>query len=476
MRLNNFFLVSAAALVAAPLSAQFQPALPYAKTLDLVAIDTDSDSVWRLADLNQDGDYLDAGEVTSLYSDTVGPFAWTSPSSIAADPWGTVFVGDVSNDAIYAMRDQNGDGDAVDAGEVRVFFDLTNASGLPMQQSQGLGVDSGGVVFVACSNPSGNIGDTILRLQDLNGDGDANDLGEASVFYAIAGSAAVNSFSIPTKVQVGLDGAVYFTDVGSGLGQRGVWRLFDGNGNGSIDAGEATNYWNPSTGNGQYWSLAIDQTGHFYVSDHIGEIVYRGFDTDGSGTITASEQTVFYQTSGSTWWDLAVRDDGSLWLCDSEGTTNDKITRLVDLDNDGSALGLGEATPVYEQSLAAVPFEIRGLAVMRGPTLNLNPATAQVGSTVNYQVWTSKPFELVVPALALSLIPPFSLAPFGSLEVDPLSVVLLGVGLSDANGSFVYPVTLPNNPIYIGTFGTQALCGDGFRLFLSNGALMTLTP
>lgn len=475
MRLNNFLLVTAAALLAAPLSAQYAPILPFARTMDLVVADTGSDIAWRLADLNQDGDYNDAGEVTALYDELVGPYLWTSPSCIVSDFLGTVYVGDVSTDAIYAMRDQNGDGDANDAGEARIFFDTTNASGVAMQQSQGITVDATGVVFVAVSNPSGGIGDQIIRLRDLNADGDANDLGEANVFYAIPGSTGTAAFSIPTKVLVGPDAAVYFADVGTGIGQRGVWRLFDSDGSGTIDASEAVNFWNPTPSNGQYWSLAIDQTGAFYLSEHVGDVVYRGVDADASGTITAAEQTVFYQTTPATWWDLAVREDGTLWLCDSDGAS-DKITRLVDLNSDGSAMGPNEATRVYEANLAATPIEIRGMAVMRAPTLTLSPPTAQVGSTINYEIRTSKPFELAVPALALSLIPSFSLAPFGSLEVDPFSVVLLGVGLSDASSSFVYPVTLPNNPIFIGTFGTQALCGDGFRLYLSNGALMTLTP
>jgi hypothetical protein len=54
--------------------------------------------------------------------------------------------------------------------------------------------------------------------------------------------------------------------------------------------------------------------------------------------------------------------------------------------------------------------------------------------------------------------------------------VLLSLGLADAQCNYSTPLTLPNNPVFIGTYATQALCGDLFRLYLTNGASLTLTP
>ncbi|MFN0253689.1 MAG: hypothetical protein ACKV2T_42870, partial [Kofleriaceae bacterium] len=48
-------------------AAQVPPALPFARTLDLLVVDSSYDGVWRLADFNQDGDYNDPGEISSYY-------------------------------------------------------------------------------------------------------------------------------------------------------------------------------------------------------------------------------------------------------------------------------------------------------------------------------------------------------------------------------------------------------------------------
>src|SRR5688572_30722632 len=82
-------LLAVAGTLTAPVRAQFPPALPYARTLDVLVVDTNADGVWHLADFNQDGDFNDAGEISSYYSDTLGAYAWTSPTAIVVAPDGT---------------------------------------------------------------------------------------------------------------------------------------------------------------------------------------------------------------------------------------------------------------------------------------------------------------------------------------------------------------------------------------------------
>lgn len=476
MYLNKIACSAAFVGLASPLLAQFPPVLPLPRTLtDHVVVDTTNDRLWRLVDFDQDGLFHTPGEVTLAYDDTIGAFAWNSPSCVTITPDGRILVGDVSTDFVYVLRDLNGDGDYQDAGEIGSFFDPSNLSGVVMDQSQGITVNVLGHIFVAVSHPGTGNTDKILRLEDLNADGDANDLGEASIYYDVAGSSASNGFSIPTEILVGPDLALYWNDVGTGLGQRGVWRLFDANFNGNCnDPGEATLFWNPSTGNGQYWSLAIDQNGAFYVTDHVGEIVYRGFDLDGNQFIDGSEQTVFYQTSGSTWWDLTVQDDGSLFLFDSEG--DDHITRLVDLDADGTALGIGEAVEVYNAGLAAQAIAIRGAAVLPAPQLQLLPNTASVGTSTQLYVQTTHPGDAVLSFVSLGLTPPVSLPPYGLFELDPVVLILFDVGNADANRNYSVTIPLPFDFGLIGTYGVQAVCGDPFRAYLSNSTPMTLTP
>lgn len=473
MHLNT---ILCAAAITSPLLAQFPPLLPYPRTMDHLVADTFSDVLWRLADRDQDGLFHSPGEITLAYDSAVGAFAWSSPGSLCVTNDGRVLIADGGNDSIYALRDLNTDGDYHDAGEILTFFDALNAAGIVMQQAQGITVDALGRVLVAVSQPGTGNSDQILLLQDLNLDGDANDAGEASVFYNVPGASVGSAFSIPTRILVGPDLAVYWNDVGTGTNQRGIWRLFDGNGNGNCnDPGEAVRFWNPNNSAPQYWSLAIDQAGAFYVSDHVNDLVYRGMDGDGSSSIDPSEQTLFYQpASGTTWWDLTVQGDGSLYLFNSDGT--DTITRLVDLDADGNALGGGEAVEVYRASSAAQMIDIRAAVVLRAPQLLLSPNSASVGTSTQLYVRTTHPGDAVLSFVSLALIPPVSLPPFGQFELDPSLLILFDVGSSDAAGDYLTTIPVPFDFSLIGTYGVQSVCGDPFRAYLSNGTSMTLTP
>lgn len=469
--------VLAASQLLALATAQVPPALPWPRTLDLLVVDSTFDGIWRLADQNQDGDYEDAGEITVYYSDAVGAYVWSSPWAIATAVDGTVYASDVGTDAIYALRDGNGDGDANDPGEHRIFFDGTNAAGLPIPQAYGLTVDAIGRVFVAVNNASSPAGpDRILKLEDLNADGDALDANEATDYYSLPGTTGALALSIPTKVVVGPDGNVYYTEAGTGF-TKGVWRLVDSNQNGHCnDAGEASLFWTPPfTASPNYWALAVDASGHFLVADHSNnEQVWRAQDANQNGTIEPAEQTLFHQSTGSFWYDVVVRDDGSVLLSDSD--TTDKVTALRDLNADGDALDLGETTLAYFATTASQAIATRGAAMLRAPLLELSPPIVPIGQTTQIVARASKPGDLTVTVMSIGLGPNFPLAPWGQVEIDVTVFVSVGVGFADPSGLFTLPFAVPNNPAVIGTYAFQSLSGDLFRLFLSNAAVMTVTP
>jgi hypothetical protein len=459
-------------------TAQVPPALPYSRTQDLLVVDTTYDGIWRFTDFNQVGDYADPGEITSFYSDVLGAYAWSTPTAIVSAPDGTVYVTEISNDAIYALRDLNGDGDANDPGEHTVFFDGTNLSGFPIPQAYGITADALGRLFLAVNNASTPAGpDRILKLEDLNGDGDAQDLNEAIDYYNLPGTTGALANSIPTKVVVGPDGSVYYTEAGT-VFTKGVWKLTDGNSNGNCnDPGEATLFWTPPFSTSpQYWALGVDAAGFFYVTDHASgnEKVWRGSDANANGTIEPGEQTLFYQTGGSSWWDLAVRDDGTVLLVDSD--TPDKITALRDLDADGDALDLGESAQAYQSGSASVAVAVRGACLQRAPRLEVSPATVPIGNATTVVTRVAKPLDLCVSVIALGLGPQFPLAPWGTVEIDVSVFVSIGAGFADTAGYFSVPFSVPNDPAVIGTYAFQSLAGDLYRLFLSNAAVMTVTP
>jgi len=470
----------AAGLLAAPTAAQVIPLIPYARTMDLLVVDSTYDGIWRCVDWNQDGDLLDANEVFSYYSDVLGSIVLGNPSCISTANDGTVYIGDSTEDVIVALRDNNEDGDANDPGEHRVFFDASNQSGVVMASVGGLYVDALGRVFVAVANTSTSGNDAILILEDLNGDGDANDLGEAREYHTVPGTVGIGD-SIPTEVLAGPDLNLYYAEAGAtGVITKGVYRLVDANFDGDCnDPGERSLFWDTTTLGGSspfHYGMAIDAGGRFFISDHsTNERILTAFDADASGVIDASEATVFYQTGASTWWDIVVRDDYTVILCEDQ--TPDRLTALRDLNNDGDAMDPGEAIEIYDETMASNPnLRPRGAAWMRAPLLSAAPASVQFGSSTNLQAQTNKPGELAAVFLSIGIAPPVSVVPFGNVEINVLAYIPLGFGLSDTSGVFVQPFLVPNTPSAIGTYAAQAFCGDSFRLFLSNATLLTVTP
>lgn len=479
MRMHLNKLAAASLLIlSATATAQVVPVHPFSRTMDLVVCDSSFDGVWRLIDWNQDGDFLDVGEVVAYYDESVASIALGTPTCLTTGQDGTVYVGDSNVDIILRMRDANGDGDANDAGEHSIFFDNTNAAGLVMASIGGITIDALGRVFASVANSGTTGSDVVFVLEDLNGDGDANDAGEARSYHDVPGSSGSTGDSIPVDVLVGLDTNLYYVDIGAtGIINKGVYKLEDLNFDGDCnDAGERSLFWEPMSQNSQfYFGFAVDSAGAFYLSDHgSDEKVLRGFDANANGTIEPSEQTIFYQTPASTWWDIIVRSDGSILLLEDQ--TPDRITMLRDLNNDGDALDPGEATEIYDDTIAANgQVRPRGGAMMRAPLLQVSPSPVSIGTFANFVTTTSKPNELAAVFLSATSAAPVSVAPFGSVEIA-LPVVPLGFGVSNANGLFAPPFLVPNTPAAIGTIAGQAWSGDGFRFYLSNPVVLTIIP
>jgi hypothetical protein len=464
-------------LLAATAAAQVVPVLPFARTFDLLVVDSSFDGVWRLSDFNQDGDHDDAGEVAQYYSDlTPGGITLGNPSCIVTSPDGTAYVADSTNDIVLALRDQNGDGDANDAGEFRVFFtSITNASGITMAAAQGITIDALGRLFVAVANAGTAGQDMILKLEDLDADGDADDVGEASIYCLIpTGGGAVGN-SIPTKVVAAADGNLYYSDVASTAATtKGVYRLADLNTDGDCDdAGELTLFWAPPfSASPFYWSLAVDWNLNFYVTDHsTNRTVWRGRDLDSSGMIDPAEATVFFTETSATWWDVLLRDDGAVLLVNA--STSDRLTVCRDANADGDALDAGETTLGYASNTAATAISMRGAAFLRAPIFDAI-APVPLGQTANLVLRATKPGDLCVSVFALTTGPALALPPWGTFELDLASALVFGVGIADPAATFAHPLAVPTTPSIVGTYAFQGWCGDVYRLFLSNAVPFTI--
>ncbi|MCB9906336.1 MAG: hypothetical protein H6830_01300 [Planctomycetes bacterium] len=318
---------------------------------------TDPDSVWLFQDLNQDGDYEDAGEMTNFYDDVQGSIVLSSHQGNAIRPDGSLLVSDGTEDIIVLLQDLNGNGDALDNGEAKIWFDgnpLNNAGGIEMASARNMWVDPDMVTWVAVAN-AGNGGiDMILRLEDLDSSGSANGPGEALVYYQVLPGAALGD-SIPADVQRGADGALYYLEAGDTAGHpKGVYRLEDLDQSGSIDQpGEETLFFVPTAQalNGFAWKLSQDANGVFSIADNINEIIWRFEDTDNNGTVDPiSEASIYWMgAASSNIWSFQYGDNGAIYAVEDQ--TPDRLLYMFDANMDGSIDPLTEVTETYNDTV-----------------------------------------------------------------------------------------------------------------------------
>lgn len=169
--------------------------------------------IWRLADGNRDGDALDPGE-KRIYAEGID-----APGDLLA--WGdALLVAAFGGDALHVVRDLNRDGDALDAGENVPFTPpiIDGARGL-------LSHPAGGVLCGAAN------ADTVFRVRDLNGDGDAFDLIEV-LSYADAVFGGIHG---PAGMAICASGGFLLVNAETGS----ILRVRDLNGDGdALDIGE----------------------------------------------------------------------------------------------------------------------------------------------------------------------------------------------------------------------------------------------
>jgi hypothetical protein len=152
-----------------------------------------NDGVYRLVDLNGDGDFQDEGEITVFIGEPVfgpGNGPW-SPQEIVIHPSGPIVRGYLRNSSaglhgVYAFADLDGNGRADDPGEFTTYFSSANQSGVTL--SAGFAIDIDAVrpnAVYMLQIATGGV-DELYRLTDLNEDGDAQDPGEAVLVFSTA--------------------------------------------------------------------------------------------------------------------------------------------------------------------------------------------------------------------------------------------------------------------------------------------------
>lgn len=269
-----------------------------------------------------------------------------------------VLLGDQRTDQVLLLRDFNGDGDSRDEGEITVFFDADNLSGIESPTTNVFNVHQ-------ASDKSVYVGDggadAVYRLQDLNNDGDANDEGEAVVWFSDANAAG---FTLPTPngVHEGGDGAIYIVNAGTGSEPTdAVYRTEDLNGDGDAeDEGEARIWLDLQTIAPTASAFDITFVGDVaFVNDTAGgetDVIYRIEDLDGSGDISTDEVTIFASEDASFGAPIGFANaslpDGSILTITDIDTGGDlSLWKLTDLDGSGSIDAAEEAVEIWNTSV-----------------------------------------------------------------------------------------------------------------------------
>lgn len=152
--------------------------------------DQEGHKLLRLEDKNLDGDALDPGEVT-LFFDNTGPEGlFNSQGMLALGPdelLATDNVTQVNTDSdVVHLIDENGDGDALDDGEASMFWTGALPGGGMLTNPVALTRSPGGALYLAQNDFSDDQPDAIYHLSDDNGDGDVDDDGEVSLDFDLA--------------------------------------------------------------------------------------------------------------------------------------------------------------------------------------------------------------------------------------------------------------------------------------------------
>lgn len=262
---------------------------------------------------------------------------------------GVLYVCDSSADRVMWLTDLDGSGaaQAEVPGEVGVFYDDASP-GPDLSTPDHLILGEDAIIYLL----DGGTIDAVVKLEDRNRDGDANDDGEVAIFYDASGGGP--RLYTPNAIARAPDGSFYIADDGS-AGRR-ILRLRDANADGdALDPDEAlivydaTALSTPVIGDPE--SLAIAPGGGLFVGDATLQAVFLLEDATGDGDfLEEGESRVFFQAAAEE--PLAdiesmLAADGGLYVADK---ATGKVIFLKDVDGNGQASAPGEVAVFLDET------------------------------------------------------------------------------------------------------------------------------
>lgn len=363
---------ASAALAAAPAAAQVSSIAPFHKTADLLIADAAGGRILRAADVDNDGLYNGALEV-SLYFDpqlAINPatgFAFgsilTNPSILTIDRRGDVYiVANGSNTIILRLHDDDGDGAAMGPGEASVYFNSNSLPSIFGAAVNGAVFDWNDELYITADGPAF---DYVIKLKDNNNDGDVNDPGEAAIVYDDSVAASNGNPPLFNVAWAGFipGGSLYITN--ASFFHKFTVKFSDAApANGQFhDSGEVIPIYssangNPAQGAAKCARFAKDGKLYIYNTQTKNLIVtsdnnFNGiYDGAGEGGVFASTgQDGIFISSGSQ---FDIRSDGAVLFADFGAAS--RIILWKDNNNDGDALDAGESAEALTFANSAFPF------------------------------------------------------------------------------------------------------------------------
>ncbi len=257
---------------------------------------------WMWArDLNGDGDALDDGE-SGVFADVsnAGGFSFASPSGVAFTVDGRPALVNVSNaagfDDIFLATVSDGDGDAQDAGELSRWVTVNAFGTAGPYGPQEACFANDGTLYLRNSSPNLH---GVYRLGDSDGSGQIDSASEFTVFFDStngSGLAVTAGFSMnvdPVRAR-----SFYTWQLASGSNDQ-LLRLSDLNSDGDAqDAGEATVVYQTNEGGFTAVDAAPLADGSVVISDNSGNRLFRLIDLDGDGLFIGEGERVLVLGSG----------------------------------------------------------------------------------------------------------------------------------------------------------------------------------
>ncbi len=266
-------------------------------------------NVYRLIDFNDDGDVQDAGE-SIVFADAtnLSLFSFAFPTGAAFDSLNRMYIVNAGNgfgnDRVFRLLDLNGDGDAQDENEIteyvgEPFFGPGNGSFSPQE----IFFDENDVLYLR--NSSANL-HGVWRFEDLDANGRADDAGEATVYFSSANaSGVVPSAGFGLEPDRAHPRSMYYLQTATGAVDQ-LYRLTDVNDDRDAqDAGEAVLVWSTNEAGFTNIDVVCLYNGDVLITDNSTKRVIRLHDADNNGLFdNATERTNLFAAAGTSVVDI----------------------------------------------------------------------------------------------------------------------------------------------------------------------------